>query len=270
MRLDRTVVLALLLAGAPPVAAQTPAGPVARGQAPAAELVVLVHGMGRTGLSMVPLELSLERAGYRVLNFSYSSYGPAVPEIAAGLRATLAEHLAREPAPRIHFVGHSLGNIVIRWHLAHHEPVGQRGRFVMLAPPNRGSRMADLLSPYLGWLLHPIAELRSSGSTVSRLPAPAGIEFAVIAGEWDGKVSIAETCVPGAAAHAVVPSGHSFMMARPQVQRMVRQFLDTGTFSTSGVRAVRCGRPRPFGISAGTTPGPWTASRPLLAGPTLP
>src|SRR5690606_929213 len=37
------------------------------------ELVVLVHGLGRTSLSMWPLARALEREGFEVLNWGYSS-----------------------------------------------------------------------------------------------------------------------------------------------------------------------------------------------------
>src|SRR5690606_37764696 len=101
------------------------------------EMVVLVHGMGRTPLSMAPLEVSLRRAGYRVLNVGYDSQGPSVAEIGAQVNAEVAEALMQAPAPRVHFVGHSLGTVVIRWVLTH-TPPDVPGRAVFLAPPNQG------------------------------------------------------------------------------------------------------------------------------------
>ena len=191
------------------------------------ELVVLVHGMGRTTLSMAPLEIGLRRAGYRVLNVGYSSQGPSVAEIGTMLDEEITEMLAHEPAPRVHFVGHSLGTVVIRWLLIHAPPAAL-GRSVFLAPPNRGSHSADRLAGLLGWTLPPIRELRTTGSTAANLGTPPRAEIAVIAGDRDGKVTVEETCLDGAA-HAVVPSGHTFIMMRPHVMRMVRAYLATGT-----------------------------------------
>ena len=51
--------------------------------------------------------------------------------------------------------------------------------------------------------------------------------MAVIAGDRDAKVTLAETCLDGAA-HAVVPSYHTFIMMRPRVMDMVHSFLETG------------------------------------------
>lgn len=192
------------------------------------ELVVLVHGMGRTPISMLPLELHLEDVGYRVMNFGYSSYGPDVSTIGQNLAAALAEELSARPATRVHFVGHSLGNIIVRWTLAYQPPEAELGRFLMLAPPNRGSSAADRMAPFVGWLLTPIRELRTTESTVRALPPLDGIDFAIVAGKDDGKVSVAETCLQGASDHVVVPSAHTFIMLPPSIHLLIDHFLATG------------------------------------------
>jgi alpha-beta hydrolase superfamily lysophospholipase len=190
------------------------------------ELVVLVHGMGRTPLSMLPMAVALRRQGYEVLNFGYSSYGPSVAEIGSKLAAEVREE---GPPRRVHFVGHSLGNIIVRWMLEYERP-DHLGRVVMLAPPNQGSRLADRLERPLGWLLEPLSELTTDSlSTARRLPPPEGVEFAVLAGDRDGKVSVAETFLPGAREHRVVPSRHTFIMLRPSVVEMTGRFLRTGS-----------------------------------------
>ena len=203
---------------------------------PPRELVVLIHGMGRTSLSMVPMALALERSGYRVLHLGYSSQGPGVAEIGAALAHAIDAELAREPAPRVHVVGHSLGTVAARWMLAH-DPPPVPGRVVMLAPPNRGSHTADRLADVVGWLLPPIRELRTTGGTAVSLGVPDGVEVAVIAGDRDGKVAVEETCLAGAA-HVVVPSGHTWIMMRPRVIALVRSFLATGVLP--GASAQPC------------------------------
>lgn len=192
------------------------------------ELVVLVHGMGRSRASMWLLGNRLEREGYRVLSLGYSSRD-SVPEIGGALAGAVREKAGA--APRVHFVGHSLGNIAVRWMLSQERP-GRVGRVVMLAPPNRGAAAADRWSPYLAWAVPQIGEMRTvGGSTVRALPpAPAGVDVGVIAGSRDGKVSIAETHLPGERDHAVVPAAHSFLMNRSDVQRMTVTFLRTGRF----------------------------------------
>ncbi|MEM1118112.1 MAG: alpha/beta hydrolase [Bacteroidota bacterium] len=197
-----------------------------RPEAAPRDLVVLAHGMGRTSLSMVPLHVSLHRAGYRVLNVGYSSQGPSVAQIGAQIGHEVEAALDAEAAPQVHYVGHSLGTVAIRWHLLHEAPEAA-GRVVMLAPPNQGSHEADRLARWVGWMLPPIRELRTTGGTAVSLGPPPGVEVAVIAGDRDGKVRVEETCLEGAA-HAVVPSRHTFIMMRPRVLGMVRTFLATG------------------------------------------
>lgn len=215
---------------APPVGAPPAFAAAARQRAEPGELVVLVHGMGRTPLSMLPLAWALEREGYQVMNWGYSSYSHTVPELGRRLADDLESRGGSHPR-RVHFVGHSLGNIVIRWVLAHDPPEGA-GRVVMLAPPNQGSRVADRYARWLGWLLKPLPELATrEGSTARGIPLPSGVEVGVIAGRDDGKVSVAETHLAGQRAHVVVPSAHTFIMTRTDVARLTSRFLREGRFA---------------------------------------
>lgn len=195
------------------------------------DLVVLVHGMGRSPLSMAPLQMRLQRAGYRVLNVGYDSQGPSVAEIGTHLGQEVDAALAEESAPQVHYVGHSLGTVAIRWHLTHGEPPPHVGRAVLLAPPNQGAQSADRLARWVGWALPPIRELGTTG-IAPELGSPSGVEVAVIAGDRDGKVTVAETCLEGAA-HAVVSSHHTFIMMRPRVMGMVQSFLATGVLPSA-------------------------------------
>lgn len=199
------------------------------------ELVVLVHGMGRTRLSMYLMGRSLEQAGYRVLNWGYPIRSPRV----AALGESLADEVRRQSgsAPRVHFVTHSLGSIIVRWTLSH-DPPPVPGRVVMLAPPNQGARAADRWARWVGWLLPPIHDLRTDPSALVRtLALPAHAEVGVIAGDRDGKVSVAESHLEGERDHVVVRSQHTFIMHRGDVKELVARFLATGTFSAA--QAVR-------------------------------
>lgn len=235
----RATNIALALALTTPACAPRSTGP-SSAPAPGAlaeprEIVVLVHGMGRTRLSMMPLEWALEREGFEVLNWNYSSTCCTIAEPGDQLNERLRETSVAE-GREVHFVGHSLGNIVIRWALANEPPVAV-GRVVMLAPPNRGSEAADRYSPWLGWILKPLPELTTAeGSTARRLLLPPGVEVGIIAGRYDGKVSAAEARLVGQRAHAMVPTGHSFLMLRQDVLRLVLTFLREGGFD--GVEGV--------------------------------
>jgi pimeloyl-ACP methyl ester carboxylesterase len=192
------------------------------------ELVFVLHGLGRTRISMALLAMAMERAGFRVANWGYPSATGSIPAFGQALADEVA--LQARDAPRIHFVGHSLGNIVVRWMLAN-APPPRPGRVVMLAPPNQGSRAADRFAPWLSWFLRPLTELRTdSESTVRTLIDAPGVEIGIIAGSRDRKVSVDEAHLPGATETIVLPTAHTVLMNRPDVHRLVARFLREGTF----------------------------------------
>jgi pimeloyl-ACP methyl ester carboxylesterase len=200
------------------------------------ELVVLVHGLGRTPLSMWLLGQRLKRAGYRVGHFGYVSTGGRVAGIGAGL-AEWVERVAGD-APRVHYVGHSLGCIVVRWLLSHARPE-RTGRVVMLAPPNQGSAAADRWARWLGWAVPFLHELATvEGSVARSLRLPEGVDVGIVAGLRDAKVRLAETHLEGERDHAVVPSYHSFIMNRRDVNRLVCRFLARGHFADGAGEVV--------------------------------
>jgi hypothetical protein len=197
---------------------------------PRSELVVLVHGMGRTARSMEPLRAALDSAGFDVINVGYSSLCCSIPELGEALRNEVATR--RLPAhTRVHFVGHSLGNILVRWVLTQPDPPPGVGRVVMLAPPNQGSHSADRYSGVIGWLLEPIAELRTdSAATVRGIPPVRGVPIGIIAARHDGKLTVDETRLPEAQEHVVVDGTHTFIMRREAVHRLTIAFLRDGSF----------------------------------------
>ncbi|MFW5968253.1 MAG: esterase/lipase family protein [Persicimonas sp.] len=193
------------------------------------EAVVLVHGMGRTELSMVSMKRTLEEQGYRVINWGYSSYCCSVDEIGQRLADDLDD--LEEPRPdRLHFVGHSLGGIIIRW-LLHHDPPPEKGRVVTLATPHRGAEVADRYVDYGEWLYDPLDDLTTDEESTARsLPPIEDRQVGTIAGEYDGKVAPEEARVPRETDHAEVPAHHSFLMGRADVQELVVRFLQNGRF----------------------------------------
>lgn len=207
--------------------------------------VVLLHGLGRSPLSMMVLQHRLQKAGYRVVLHGYASTQGAVEDHVACLAEALDE---MEPAAggKIHFVTHSLGGIVVRKYLADNR-MPNLGRVVMLAPPNRGSEVADYLKD---WQLYRLAmgpsgqELGTdAGSTPNRLQ-PVDFELGVIAGDAslnrrmsrlipgadDGKVAVQRTKVAGMQDFRVVHHSHAFIMNAAVVAEDVISFLKTGSF----------------------------------------
>lgn len=220
----------------------------AHGEAEAAdECVVLLHGLGRTELSMLDMAWALHRAGYRVANITYPSLLYSIEELAGiAVDKGLAECAAASPR-RVHFVTHSLGGILVREYFAHHS-LAHLGRVVMLGPPNQGSQLADYYAAmgWLAWLRPPaIAQLGTGEVSAPRHLGPVNFELGVIAGtlSWrpplpgapalpsDGTVSVAETRVEGMSDFIQMPASHTFMMWNADVQGQALHFLRHGAFA---------------------------------------
>ena len=184
----------------------------------------------------------LERAGYDVANLDYDSRRGTLAQHAETLAAEVSACCAA--APRVHFVGHSLGGLVIRRYLAD-APPDSLGRVVLLAPPNQGSEVADWFGEQqLGHLLGPAGMGLGTGETgiPASLPPPE-YEVGIIAGNRslnpmgsilipgpdDGMVGVENTRIEDVPL-IVVPRSHTFLMNSRFTAEAVISFLRTGEF----------------------------------------
>jgi len=206
------------------------------------EIVVLLHGIANIPLSMKYLENSLKKAGYQIHNLGYPSTGVPIEEAAARIREKV---MAMDGAKRIHFVGHSMGNLLIRIILANDLP--GLGRVVMIAPPNQGSFMAQRLEDMdiYRWIFGPAGQQlpASNRAFFDNLPVP-DCEFGIIAGgkgteggynplldgDDDGTVRVEETKLEGAADFIVVNNIHTLILFDPETVEQTIHFLKFGKF----------------------------------------
>ena len=75
------------------------------------EAVVLLHGMGRSWISMALLGLRLRRSGYETHLFGYSPRRESLDELSQRLKALIDNEVK---ASAYNLIGHSLGNIIVR------------------------------------------------------------------------------------------------------------------------------------------------------------
>ena len=219
---------------------RAPVAPTAPG-----EYVVLLHGHGRTGLSMKPVEWALTRRGYRVVNVTYPSCRVPVERLAdEHLHRALTERVPAD-ATRVHFVTHSMGGILVRQYLATHD-FEKLGRVVMLGPPNQGSELADQFKwcAFTRWLGgRNLPRLGTGADDLPQQLGPVDFECGIIAGDrpafgWprltagpsDGKVTVASTQVVGMRGFATVHASHTFMMWRRETLELIVGFLAHGYF----------------------------------------
>lgn len=195
---------------------------------------------------MRSLERAVAAAGYRTLNLAYPSCTMPLDGLVGHV------HLQRrwidpERAGRTHFVTYSMGGLLARAYIARHRP-SCLGRVVMLAPPNGGSEIADLLAGHrlyrkvFGPVGGELGTLRSPGllTLLGTVDYPVGViagdrfvdplGYLVVPGPNDGRVSVERTRVEGMADHVTIHASHFAMMRNRQAIRQAVAFLATGRF----------------------------------------
>ena len=219
------------------------------------ECVVVLHGLARSSRSMSRLAGRLLDAGFLVDNLDY----PSTREPLDRLVAELARAVERDSAscPKTHFVGYSLGALLVRAFLQQTHP-RNLGRVVMIGPPNHGSEIVDFIGGT--WLFNAVfgsvgAGLGTSSESLPARLGPPNFEFGVIAGnqpinplgwwlipgENDGEVSLESTRLEGMSDFVVVRENHTFMMDAPEVAKETVAFLRTGHFDREVPRSQRSG-----------------------------
>jgi pimeloyl-ACP methyl ester carboxylesterase len=202
--------------------------------------VILVHGLWVPGIVMQPLAARLARAGYRCHCFSY--LGAVRPmEVHADRLARFAQDIG--PA---HFVGHSLGGLVVLEALGRHAAIAA-GRVVLLGTAARGCYAGRRIArfPAGRWFLGRSEDLwregraarwtraEALGVVAGSLPFGLGRMFGPLPGVNDGVVSVAETAVEGMADRVVLPIGHSAMLVSARTAAQVAAFLQHGKFNAN-------------------------------------
>jgi hypothetical protein len=211
-------------------------------------IAILLHGLIRTRRCMRKLERAILESGIpTVIRFDYASTRQAISSDGAALRR-LVEGLPASAT--LSFVGHSMGNIVLRRAIGDLQAAGDpRGalarmhRVVMLGPPNNGAAIARLLAKLkLFGLVVGEGGLELGPNWQTLLPTLAipPCPFAIVAGDLshfrirnplvgqssDLLVSIDEARLEGATEFVVLPIAHSTLMTDQRSIRFVTEFLN--------------------------------------------
>jgi pimeloyl-ACP methyl ester carboxylesterase len=207
------------------------------------DAVVLVHGLWMHGWVMKWMGMRLEDCGFNACYFSYPSMRGSLSQNASIL-ADFAKNIA---APRIHFIGHSLGGLLIL-QMLHDFPQDRVGRIILAGSPYNGCRVATKLagrSPgryilgqsMLQWLgqtpllSSPVYDIGviagckgiGGGRLISRLASPN-----------DGVVAVEETRIEFARDQIVLDVNHSGMLLSAELARQACAFLRYGYFLHNG------------------------------------
>lgn len=218
-------------------------------QLSAKDAVILLHGLARSSASMKQMERSLKKAGFVTENVSYPSRSAPIAELAEEAIGTALKSAQLRTCPKIHFVTHSLGGILVRSYFSNHQSP-RLGRVVMLAPPNQGSEVIDKIGR---WKVTKLisgpagSELSTAASSTPNQLGTITFECGVLAGDrsinWinslmipgkdDGKVSIVRSKAPGLKDHRVLRTSHPFIMRNREAILETRHFLLNGSFTSA-------------------------------------
>jgi pimeloyl-ACP methyl ester carboxylesterase len=203
---------------------------------------VFVHGLWLTGAESALMRRRLAaRNGFECHSFSYRTVGRAMTDVTA----QLAAFVDRIDAEQVHFVGHSLGGLVL-YRYFETAPCAKPGRVVFLGSPTVKSRTAErvgrlpLFASLIGRMVHD--ELvwpqeprawrcpRELGLVAGTRPLGLGRFFARFDEDCDGTIGVSETKLPGHTAHVTLPVSHMGMLASAAVADQVGEFLSSGRF----------------------------------------
>lgn len=202
--------------------------------------VVVVHGLWMTGAVFALQRARLARYGYRVEAFSYPSVRLGMDEIAS----RLTRFVTALDAPRVHFIGHSLGGLVVLDMLALN-PDLPAGRIVLLGSPVAGSRAAEQLAhssagrtligrALLDWRAERVAAAASRfevGMIAGTVRLGVGRLLVKLPEPNDGVICLDETRMPGLRDHLAMPLSHSGMIVSARASRQIHTFLELGHFA---------------------------------------
>ena len=145
---------------------------------------------------------------------------------------------------RVHFVGHSMGGLIIRAMLAQREVDGL-GRCVFIGTPSNGTPLAELVVrriPPIAWLFRPYYDLDDGMDIAAPVNVPppemgaiAGTENDLLFGTWiegesDGRVPLKSVPFKGMAEMITLPYHHEEIHHKEDTARYVVRFLATGAY----------------------------------------
>jgi pimeloyl-ACP methyl ester carboxylesterase len=208
--------------------------------------VVFVHGLFLNGAEFTLLRRRLVSSlGFEAHRFSY----PTVRGSIAATLSQLTQFVKRIDADRIHFVGHSLGGVVLCRYFER-ERCERGGRVVLMGSPLVESRSAQAVARH-AWLRRVVGPLvaeelvqpcaprswrcdRELGVIAGTTPMGLGRFFAQFREPSDGTVAVSETKLPGRTAHREMAVSHMGLLVSRPVAAEVSEFLVHCRFTAAG------------------------------------
>ena len=210
------------------------------------ELVIVAHGLARSDNAMWLMEKRFEQEGYEVCLLDYKTIGQNNESLFSDTEQQIDNCLNGK---RTHFVGHSLGGLVIKNYLnkeTNRLKIVELGEVVFAGTPNRGSEVADAMKDhYLMKIGGEVAKSLMTGiDTLGDRLGKSEVAIGVIAGSKsiklteqyfttpnDGLVSVESTKTANMKDFIVLEVSHAAMRYDKDVAAQILHYLKNGYFS---------------------------------------
>lgn len=146
------------------------------------QLVILLHGIGLSYITMKYIEYYLRKEGYEVFNIDYPSRKYTIPMLASYIQERIYARSLNQ-YNKVHIIGHSLGGVLARL-IALDYKYDNLGECIALSAPNRGSSLAKYLNSWRLFKIYfgpAIIDLEPGSEVLSVIKA-LPIRYALIAG----------------------------------------------------------------------------------------
>ena len=206
--------------------------------------VVFIHGILAKPIVWWKMEQHFKADGFQTMQYGYPSTKQSIIEHGSDFAEWVHKNLGDKP---FYLVTHSMGNLVAR-EAFYADSSMKIVRWVMLAPPNQGAEVADLLNRLIlyRWITRTAGQdlLAAEPQHYMTIPSPS-VPFGIIAGgkgdkkgfnpllsgDNDGEVRVAETYLSGYHDHILLEYAHTAMLWYEETYEQVLAFLLNGNFS---------------------------------------
>ncbi len=209
---------------------------------------ILVHGYNKNKNDMMILSDNLEKLNHKCflvdlsLTFKEIEYNSVIFE-------KNFERISRDIGKdkQINLIGHSTGGIIIRKFLVDTKYIDNIDKCVLIATPNNGSELADIVSKHLSYgtkIFKTLVSINSSSVKMIEKIKHDRIKIGAIAGnknnlllgnlmneENDGRVKVNSVFYDGLDDFIILPYGHKEIHYKWDTAKLVDKFIMDGKFN---------------------------------------
>ena len=215
--------------------------------------VVLVHGYNKSSKDMEVLKKNLELLSYECISIDLPLTFKSFEDNSLIFEGKIEELVSKlNVSEKFNFVGHSTGGLILRKFIADGKLLDRVGKCVLIATPNNGSELADIVGKKAAVFLKIfkiLDALQSEKVKLLNLANSSNIEIGAIAGnksnlllsrflsdENDGMVRTKSVCYEGLKDFIVLPYGHRDIHYQQETSFLIESFFKYGRFDIDNLK----------------------------------